>query len=539
MRDLLKELKDKNIFISLEKGELKIKFNGPALPEELVRRIRHHKEGLVEYLATFNIAADYCDITPVKDEESYPLSPPQYRLWVLSQLEEGNVAYNMPGMYVFEGNLEPGALEHAFQWLILRHEILRTVFREDGQGEVRQFINPPDASGFRIVYHDLRQTMGQNHLVKELSQMEFIRPFDLSCGPLLRASLFRVEDKKWIFAYVMHHIIGDGWSMGVLMREMLQLYNSYATGEEHHLKPLRIQYKDYAAWHLAQLSGDSLRKHRNYWLNLFRGEWPALELPIAGRRPPIKTFHGAAIAKTFSSALSQGLKELVKQEGATLFMGLLSLVNTLLYLYTGNEDLVIGTPVIGREHVELEDQIGFYLNTVALRIKFAGKYCFREMLHTVKHITLEAYEHQAYPFDQLVDELHLQRDLSRNPLFDVMVILQNITLRSNPGTRGHSDLNVSPYYERETLTSKFDITFDFFESGHEIHVNVVYNRDIYGKGSIQKMIDHLERLFLAVVADPCQPIAELEYRSDEERHRLQADQEEMRSGFTAAISDEF
>ena len=362
------------------------------------------------------------------EQTSYSLSSAQRRLWILSQFEEGNIAYNMPGVYVFEGDLDKPALEQAFTTLIERHEILRTVFKEDAQGQVRQWIQTVEDIGFKITYQDVRKEKKQPEKIRKIVQAECIKPFNLATGPLLRASLYQVANDKWIFTYTMHHIISDGWSMNVLIKELLLFYNTYIKGEVNPLKPLRIQYKDYAAWQQERLSGEQLQSYKTYWLEQFTGELPVLEIPTDKPRPAVKTYNGGAIHKTINAKLSRGLKALSQEQGATLFMGLLATVKTLLYRYTNQEDIIIGSPIAGREHADLEDQIGFYINTLALRTQFKGEDSYKELLEKVKQVTLGAYEHQVYPFDELVDELQLNRDMSRSALFDVMIVLQNLSL---------------------------------------------------------------------------------------------------------------
>ncbi|HJT73558.1 MAG TPA: amino acid adenylation domain-containing protein, partial [Chitinophaga sp.] len=360
-------------------------------------------------------------------QSHYPLSASQRRLWILSQFEEASVAYNMSGGYVFEGELRLESLEHAFNMLLIRHEGLRTVFREDNIAGVRQFILSAEEIGARLMYQDLRGEQEQDKKLRQLIFQVTGRPFNLATGPLLRAGVYRVADDKWIFAYGMHHIISDGWSLNVLINELLALYHAHTAGEFDPLPPLRIQYKDYAVWQQEQLSGALQEEHREYWLQQFAGELPVLELMPDSPRPAVKTYNGGIVQKTFGKELSRGLRAIVQEEGATLFMGLLAAVNALLYRYTGQEDIIVGSPVAGREHVDLEDQIGFYVNTLALRARFHGTDSYRELLSQIRDVTLGAYEHQVYPFDDLVDELGLQRDMSRSALFDVMVILQNNT----------------------------------------------------------------------------------------------------------------
>jgi amino acid adenylation domain-containing protein len=456
-------------------------------------------------------------------QDGYLLSSSQRRLWVLSQFEEGNIAYNMPRVYILEGKLDRAALTYAFDALLERHESLRTIFKEDEEGEIKQFICPAATIGFEIAYQDVRQEKEQAAVVEHLVQSTTGRPFDLATGPLLHAALYQVADHKWVFTYVMHHIICDGWSMDLLIRELLQLYNARLNGEEHPLTPLRIQYKDYAAWQQEQLSAAALQEHKAYWLKQFEGTLPILQLSGDSARPAVKTYNGGMVSKHISAKVSKALSALCQEQGATLFMSLLAAVKALLYRYTQQDDIIIGTPIAAREHADLEDQIGFYVNMLALRTQFSGTDNFRELLENVKEVTLDAYKHQAYPFDELVDQLRLERNMSRSALFDVMVALQNNEMTSVDEAAALDELKVKPYEAQVVQTSKFDLTFTFFETGPAITVSVQYNSDLFSEGTIERLSGHLLQLLETLTEQPSTPIQQLDYLSAAEKHKLVAD----------------
>jgi amino acid adenylation domain-containing protein len=455
-------------------------------------------------------------IEPVKPQEDYALSSSQRRLWVLSQLGEANVAYNVPGVYVFEGNLDRQAFEEAYISLIERHESLRTIFRESEHGEVRQVIRPHQASGCILNYFDLRNGKGRE-LVRDLVQDDLAYSFDLSAGPLLRASLYRVEDSKWVFSYVLHHIITDGWSMGILIKELLQLYNAYAGGEANPLIPLRIQYKDYAAWQQQQLDGKALQAHKDYWLKQLGGELPVLELLTDAPRPALKTYNGAVLIKSLGATSSAAVKSFVRGQDSSLFMGLFALVHVLMHKYTAQEDMVIGTTITGREHADLDDQVGFYVNTLALRTRFSAQDSYRELLANTRAQLMDAYTYQAYPFDELLGELKLQRDMSRNPLFDVVIELQNAEGNKMDSLNG---LQVQQYGGDSKVMSKFDLRFLFVEGDDEVSVAIEYNADLYRQSTIENMGRHLQQLFAAIAADPDLPIASLKHVDASEQKQL-------------------
>ena len=480
----------------------------------------------------------FISIPSIGLQPHYPLSSSQRLFWISCQFEEGNVAYNMPGAYVFEGDLDLAALEHSFHSLIERHESLRTIFRDDGHGEVRQFICSAGDKRFGINYSDLRAEM--EGTVKSLVHISFTEPFNLSSGPLMRARLFRIADDKWIFTYVMHHIIGDGWSMVILIRELLLLYNAYSRNEPDPLTPLRIQYKDYAAWQQAQLKGKELRAHKAYWLSRFRGELPLFDLPCAKVRPAMKTYNGGIVRKKINNDIFLALQAITREQDSSLFMGLLAAVNALLFRYTRQTDIIIGTSIAGREHTDLENQIGYYLNTLALRTRFSGEDSYKELLAGVRHTTLDAYEYQAYPFEDLVDALNCQRDISRNNLFDVFVVMRNTDFK-NTGEpeQGLLDIKVSHFGSTEHQTSKFDLTFGFSETEGELQGDIEYNSDLLDRVIVQRMADNLERLLADITKYPDRPIRQLDLKFPEDARHQGFSDAEMESRFSSPITDEF
>nr|WP_295875048.1 non-ribosomal peptide synthetase [uncultured Chitinophaga sp.] len=518
--NLIKGFKEKGIDISLSGNDLKIDFDGNALTDSLLAELKINKANIIDFLKKMHTAKE-TGIPAAAPAYSYPLSSSQRRLWVLSQFEEGSIAYNMPGVFVFEGELNQDALKYSFNRLLERHESLRTVFREGTDGDIHQFILMPEETGFNVCFHDLRNNPEPDQLVKQMVQEEFVRPFDLEAGPLLRADLYQTENSKWLFTCTMHHIVSDGWSMRILIRELLQFYNAFASGRTVAAAPLRIHYKDYAVWQQSQLSGAALQDHRTYWLEQFAGALPTLELPADYPRPAVKTYNGGLVHKTIGPNLFRSFRSVVQEQDASLFMGLLSVVNILLYHYSGQEDIVIGSPIAGREHMDLEDQIGFYANTLALRTRFSGGDGFNEILALVKRITLGAYEHQVYPFDDLVEELDLVRDMSRNALFDVMVALQNTRVNSTAREPQRLDnIRVSGYEGGGEVVSKFDLTFNFTETGSTLQLGIEYNSDIYRRDTIAQLASHFEQLLEAVSVAPSAPVQQLEYLSDTEKQQL-------------------
>jgi amino acid adenylation domain-containing protein/non-ribosomal peptide synthase protein (TIGR01720 family) len=520
MRNFLSELRQSDISVRLVDGDLSIKFpKGKPIEPRILEEIKLMKHELLEYLAALE-RTGYEDIPAAPVQESYPLSSSQRRLWILSQLEEGSQAYHIGGAYEFSGKLNTTLLEAALKTLISRHEVLRTVFRQNAAEEVRQFILTPGQLDFNLQLTDLRNEADAVASAKVLLQEDARKPFDLSAGPLLRARLIQTAAEQYIFSFVMHHIITDGWSMELLIKEVLTFYNAFASGKESPLPPLRIQYKDYSVWQQQQLSGANLKRHKDYWLDRFRGELPLLDLAVGKLRPAVKTYNGATISKQIDATTAEALKALSREADVTMFMSTMAAVNVLLYYYSGQEDIIAGSPVAGRDHADLENQIGFYLNTLALRTQFNGSDSFSDLLHNTKRTLLGAYEHQVYPFDELVENLSLKRDMSRNALFDVMVVYLNEELSGRQPAHNLGDLTVKPLAAGDENIAKFDLTFSFSEAGGKLKAYIEYNTDIYTAEAAQALLTHLEQVLAAVIAEPLTPLNELEWMSAEERQTI-------------------
>ncbi|WP_264530605.1 non-ribosomal peptide synthetase [Flavobacterium sp. N502540] len=457
----------------------------------------------------------YNRIPVLAKQDGYPLSLMQRRLWILSQHQAANIAYNMSGAYVFEGILEVGILEEAFIQLIKRHEILRTSFKEDANREILQYVTDPENISFAIKNIDLSRE--EKSILDQYLSEDLMAPFDLSSGQLLKASIYKLSENRWVFSNVIHHIISDGWSLEIIVNELLYLYNTLVTGEPLVLTPLNVQYKDYSSWQLEELSDSRLEFHKGYWINQFKGDLPVLDLSGGKQRPLTKTYNGGVYNKIISGELSGKLTEFLKAEESTLFMGLLSAVNVLFYHYTNQSDITIGSPIAGRDHIDLENQIGFYVNTLALRTQFSKEDHFKNVLSKVKEVVLGAHEHQLYPFDELVSSLNIPRDMSRNPLFDVQVIVQN---NQNGASTELNNLSVSPYKGDLPHSSVFDLVFSFVDSENGLATNIIYNSDVFDSERIAQFGNHLEQLLTALLQNAELPILELKWLPKEEQQHL-------------------
>ncbi|MBO0933572.1 non-ribosomal peptide synthetase, partial [Fibrella aquatilis] len=443
----------------------------------------------------------------------YDLSDGQKRLWVINQFAEALVAYNTPVAFRLTGQLDQAAFRRAVAALVDRHESLRTVFRltEDGPKQVVM-----SAGQVLVHYASLR---GQAEAAQALLVDQARQPFDFSEGPLLRLQLVELADEDHLLLLVVHHIISDGWSFRVIFQEMAALYNAFRAGLPNPLPPLRIHYKDYAHWQNNRLSGNWLADHQTYWRNQFADRFPVLELPLSYPRPIEKTYNGNRVETVLDKRERDGLYGLNRQYGSSLFMTLLASLKTFLYRYTGQDDIVIGYPVAGRERLELENQIGFYANSLPIRTRFDGQEGFDRLLETVKQNTLEAQKYQLYPFDRLVDDLHVPRDASRSPLFDVVLVLENAEtattvdagLMDGLEVAGH-DLGLSP--------GLVDLRVIFFESQTDITLAFEYNQDLFSHDLMAQMIAHYRQLLNAILADSRMPLCQLPYLSEAQEQQL-------------------
>jgi len=460
----------------------------------------------------------YEAISPVEPQEYYEVSHALKRMWIMDQLDEGTATYNMPSAYVLKGALNKTALEKAFYTLVERHEILRSTFKLI-EGEPRQQVHALESYPFGVVQVDLRESGNADDLARELAQEEAHAGFHLAQGPLFRVSLLQLRDTEHLLLLTMHHIISDGWSMEVIFKDVIALYEAYCLDLSNPLQPLGIQFKDYSAWQNRQLSGDRLAEHETYWLNHFAGELPLLQIPLDFPRPAAKTFQGASASIQIEPALFEPLKQHVQAQGSSLFITVIALVKTLLYKYSGQQDIIIGTPIAGREHPELENQIGFFVNTLAMRTVFKETNTFDELLRKVKETVLGAFEHQIYPFDQLVEKLDAHSDPSRTPLFDVMVLLQNMSAVSAEAINhqiSSQDLTVANY-GLQTQVSKFDLMFSFHETPDEMVISLNYNTDLFAQPRIEQLLQHFKALLLAILADPNRSLNKLALFSPQEK----------------------
>ena len=455
---------------------------------------------------------------PRRQTRSYaPLSFAQQRLWFLHQLEPDSIAYNMPTALRLTGRLNTDALERGINEIIRRHESLRTTFRLVDNQPV-QIIAEQLTLNMPVVDLQTFSVEEREAQVMRLATEEAQRPFDIETGPLVRARLLRLNAEEWVLIFTMHHIIADGWSMGVLVNEMAALYRSYIEEQapiERPLAELPVQYADFAEWQREWLTKGNLERLLQYWKQQLGGELPVLELPTDRVRPPRQSFRGAVRRFALSEELSMAIKSLGRQEGATLFMTLLAAFQSLLHRYTNQTDILVGTAIANRNRTEIESLIGFFVNTLVLRTDFGGRPVFRELLRRVRDLTLEAYAHQDLPFERVVEELQPARDLSRNPIFQVTFALQNAPMQELvlPGLALRTQ-------EFESLTTRFDLECHVWDEAGGLQGFIFYSTDLFEEATIERLIEHYRNFLEEVVANPDQRVSEVQFLTEDERHKL-------------------
>ncbi len=433
---------------------------------------------------------------------TYPLSFAQKRLWIIDQFTEAKTIYNVPNVYEFEGSLDFQKFSNSFSQLIGRHESLRTAFKIV-DGEPVQEIIAAENMAFEVLFEDVSSAIEKDQIIN--TQIEAFKnwEFDLSAAPLFVAKLLKVDNQKYVFLLTLHHIISDGWSMEVMIRDILAFYNKV----DAQLKPLRIHYKDYAHWQNQLLAGDSENKLRNYWLQQFQNP-VALQLPTDYHQLSKRNYGGNTQNQTFSEDTVGKLQLLCQQEGVSSYMMLVAIVDILLNDYSKQTDITLGTVVTGRQNEDLEEQIGLYTNTVALRTKFSTNESFINILIKAKKVVLGAFEHQNYPFEKLVEELNLETSKGKNPLFDVMLTHQNIGSVMLSTQSEITGLKITPRPVKLD-TSRFDLIFGFVEIEKHLNLTIEYSTELFKDSFITAMFEKIKLLVDIVIENPQTIIAEL------------------------------
>ncbi|NNC00458.1 AMP-binding protein, partial [Corallococcus exiguus] len=442
------------------------------------------------------------------------LSFAQQRLWFLDRWQPQSAFYNIPSALRLTGPLHLSALQSAFDELIRRHESFRTTFQDGPEGPV-QLIHPVLTSPLTLV--DLRELSSEQREPEALriASDEARRPFDLAHGPLLRTTLVRLDVEHHVLVVVMHHIISDGGSSEVVLRELAALYDAFLRDEASPLPPLPVQYADYAVWQRSWIQGNVLDAQLGWWRQQLHGAPHALRLPTDRPRPALQTFNGALLTRVLPRTLSEALRAFHRAEGVTPFMTLLAATQALLHHYSGQDDFTVGAPVSGRTHAGMEALVGFFVNTLVLRARFDPRISFRELLAQARESTLGALAHQDVPFEKLVEALQPERDLSRSPLFQVMVAYQQDlhVEQALPGL-------ITRPVPLDGQGAKFDLTVSFTDTNEGLRASFEYNTDLHDEATVARMADHLSGLLTDVIAAPARPLASLSLLPGQERHQV-------------------
>ncbi|HYO69312.1 MAG TPA: condensation domain-containing protein, partial [Archangium sp.] len=443
-----------------------------------------------------------------------PLSFAQRRLWFLEQLAPGQPLYNMPTFVRLSGPLDAPALEQGLQRIVQRHELLRSrlilVEREPMQEVLPDWTLRLEQVDLRVLAPAEREPR-----LQELMSQEAQRPFDLLKGPLVRASLVQVAEEEHVLLLNMHHIISDGWSMGVLFLELGTFYNAARRGEQAHLPPLPLQYADFSRWQAQWMEGERLEEELSYWKQQLAGAPTRLELPTDRPRPAEQRHRGAFHRFHVPAGTVRALHQLSQEEAVSPFMTLLAAFQVLLSRYSGQEDLCVGTPIANRTRPEVEGLIGFFVNTLVIRTRLTGVSSFRELLGRVGDIALDAYEHQDIPFEKLVEVLQPQRDLSHAPLIQVMFSMQ----AGSALATSLEGLSLSPI-PVDTGTSKFDLTLSLEETAAGLSGDIEYDTALFDEATVARMATHFQVLLEGIVSNPEAPLSSLPLLTPEERQQL-------------------
>ncbi|HLO87423.1 MAG TPA: condensation domain-containing protein [Nostocaceae cyanobacterium] len=463
-------------------------------------------------------------LQPISRDENLPLGLAQERLWFLEQLESGNPFYNVGIAIKLSGKVDAIILEKSLNEIIKRHESLRTTFVAV-DGKPVKVIH--ESLELKLSHLDLTTQENSDADIQTLILQETQIAFDLSQLPLLRGKLLRLQADEHLLVITLHHIISDGWSIGLLIQELATFYQAFAVNKPALLPELSIQYADYAYWQRKCLQAEVLATQINYWQQQLSNSAPLLQLPTDKPRPAIQTFTGRKEFFTIQGDIKSAVKDLNQREGVTLFMILLAVFKTLLYCYTKQEDILVGSPVVGRNYRGTENLIGFFINTLVLRTDFSGNPSFRELLKRLRNCALDAYAHQDLPFEKLVEELQPERNLSYNPLFQVMFILQNAPI---PAIE-LPDLSMHPQ-EVDIGTSKFDLKFSIWENAQGFQGSMEYKTDLFNAATIAKMNNHFEIILRHVIEKPdtkLDEISQIIVKAEKEKQLIQEQELEKTS----------
>jgi len=512
---LLKELRSKGILLNYSQENLEmLQINDLEIDDDDINLVKANKEAIVGYLKGISKKNSHTEILQVSPQDDYAISSSQKRIWILSQFSEASIAYNMPFHTKLGNDYHIESLIKAVETVVDRHEVLRTVFIQTPSDEIRQKVLTRDELQFNVGVVDFRKEENKDLNVQDYIKKDSYSHFDLESGPLLRVSVLQTSDHDFVFYFNMHHIISDGESLNILIKEILECHDAYKNGSKPVLKELGIQYKEYAAWQKKKLEEGVFAPHKEYWTNKFSDENSVLGLPSKKTRPNLMGHSGHCLGAGIPSSLANKLKKICQEQDATLFMGLLASWNIMLHRYTSQRDIIIGSPVSGRYHTDLRDQIGFYVNTILFKNRVDSQKSFVGFLNSIKESTLEAYNYQEYPFDVLLEELQITSNTSRNKLFDVLLVLQE---SSSVKFNLSKDDEIT---DRGNRPAKLDIEIIFYNTDTELFFEVIYNTEVYEKEMVSNLIAHYIKLLENLLAEPEKEIGTVDFLAEDEKKQI-------------------
>lgn len=520
LEQFLEYLKRLNISVALSsnRGNLEIKYQSEGeISKEILARLKRDKNQILEFLEKEKTSIPNTNFSA----KGYPITPSQKRSWIINQIDGYDFANNMYEIISLEGDVDVKSMQRAFSDLIERHEILRTIFRENKEGEIRQYVL--DQGNSNLEYYDLREEKINEQTFNEVVLEKIHVVFDLTQDPIIKCYLYRLEDNKWFLVIVNNHIIADSKSYDVIKRDLLALYTASLTNLPNPLPPVPLQYKDFAIWKNKEIQTDKIQKQRTYWLQEFSGELPVLELNVDKTRLIKRNGRSGSVKKKLNKPLLFKFKKYCLENNATLFTGLMSLLKLLFYKYTGQVDIVLGFPIYGRDYPGLKESVGFFADTLPLRTRFSEDDTFIELLNNVTEKAFNAYENKDYPFEELINELNPTRDLSRTNLFDVFVILQNFEhLNEKEGVLHCEKLRVKEYKKLDEGYPSFDLLFNFHELKDGLGFSLEYDKSIFKADTIERLMLHLEILMELVIENSKPSISELDVLSTSDEKELLA-----------------
>ncbi|MDR0126242.1 non-ribosomal peptide synthetase [Bacillus zhangzhouensis] len=471
---------------------------------------------LADWIDSHAKADEAIPISKMEKGQEIPMSYAQQRQWFLYQLQPDLPFYNNTISFRMNGPLDVKVLQSSLQHMVQRHESLRTSFSMSGDEPVQIIHEHMTLPGLEVVdVSDLASQEEKEQKASEWAKREAGTAFRLEHDPLFRVKLIRLSETDHLLLMSIHHIVSDGWSIGIVARELSEWYTAMIKGREPHLPPLPIQYADYALWQKEYLTGETLHKQLSYWKEQFAAPVEDLILPYDHPRPAVQSYKGKTKKYRLSKSLSEQLAALSKKTDSTLYMTLLSAFSTLLHRLSSQDEFVIGSVIAGRNRTEMEHLIGFFVNTLALRIDHSGNPAFAELLERVKETTVGAYAHQDVPFEMVVDELNIVRDASKQPLFQVMFVLQNLPLEASPMGEATSVLAIE-----DNDTAKFDLSLFVFEGAEGLQLKLEYDADLFSEDTMDRFLRYYEMLLESICENPAQPIRQMNYLPEKEKHQL-------------------